>query len=243
MSEHPVKQACEGRLEDNMLRAMFHVGVAGMLLLGTFVCDFGVASAQIANRPVLLGNEVLIAASDKNGAHYDVRISSDPKDARHLVVCDIRVLLPHLSDSVYISFDGGQKWKHTLQNTVGSDLASDAFCTIDNSHQVLFTGTAFAKPRFVGDIYARGSRGSPANFGSQSADVFYRSENGGLTSKSRTWSSHLWIARKSLAYHQATTRKIFMSLDKGSPENRPITIFELWYRAIEGELLMVLWIC
>ena len=110
--------------------------------MGTFVV-VGVLISIVASglgvkTPYVTGPNVQVSLAQPNLQHYETQISADPERAGHLIACAYSLSRSggEISNVVYVSFDGGKTWKHTLtmENSV------DPSCTI-GTHGVAFVSS------------------------------------------------------------------------------------------------------
>jgi hypothetical protein len=112
---------------------------------------------------ISVGRNVQVSAAHSERAHTEVKIATDPRDAKHLIACSIvKTQKPYKSSSIaYISFDGGDSWKPTLE-TNDYLQGSDPDCTIGPTGTTYFMAIVRNDPRIV-------------------FNKIYRSEDGGKT--------------------------------------------------------------
>jgi hypothetical protein len=95
------------------------------------------AMAQKPDNLISVGSNVQVSKSRAGQTHYEIQLSADPRDARHLLGCSMvhseNPGEPHPSRNsvvAYVSFDGGSSWQDTLELKGGTNIWEDPACIL-----------------------------------------------------------------------------------------------------------------
>ena len=101
------------------------------LALATFLM------AEGPDRLVAVGPNVQVSKARAGQTHYEIQLSADPKNPKHLLGCSMvhsenpGEPYPSRNSVVgYVSFDGGSTWQDTLELKGGVNIWEDPACTL-----------------------------------------------------------------------------------------------------------------
>lgn len=114
-----------------------------ILVLSAFIVS-STASAETAQETMVIhaGTNVQVSAALRNTPHYETILAADPSDARRLMACSMYEVAQPTSSVygtiVYISTDGGERWKPTLKALGSGWGTGDPACAFGRNGYAYF---------------------------------------------------------------------------------------------------------